>query len=53
MFKASITSQKLVECIDALKALVAEAEFSIKPEGISVAAVDASNGHLGPGLKSI
>ncbi len=43
MFKASITSQKLVECIDALKALVAEAEFSIKPKGISVAAVDASN----------
>jgi len=43
MFKASITSQKLVECIDALKALVAEAEFSMKPEGIYVAAVDASN----------
>jgi len=43
MFKASIASQKLVECIDALKALVAEAEFSLKPEGVSVAAVDASN----------
>jgi len=48
MFKASITSQKLVECIDALKALVAEAEFSMKPEGIFVAAVDASIPDVGP-----
>jgi len=43
MFKATIASQKLVECIDALKALVAEALFILKPEGFSVAAVDPSN----------
>jgi proliferating cell nuclear antigen len=43
MFKARIAAQSLKDSIEALNALVPEARFVFKPEGLSVKAVDPAN----------
>lgn len=45
MFRASVPAQTLKEGIDCLRALVTEAIFELKPDGVSVVAVDPA--HVG------
>lgn len=47
MFKAAINAELLKDAIAALAVIVDEVRFKIKPEGISVKAVDPANVAMG------